>query len=144
MPNFSMDYTMFAIKDSILQHFLTFLDCLDIPENTYVTGRSTFPRKLMLECFLFRPPREVGHDECVLITLRVTEGEEVRKKKKVPDRFKKQVVKEAKETGNLAAVARRHELSTNMVSRWKRELESEKRGDIDLVIVPSFDGEALS
>ncbi|MED0762590.1 transposase, partial [Aneurinibacillus thermoaerophilus] len=32
--------------------------------------------------------------------------------------FKKQVVKEAKETGNLAAVARRYELSANMVGRW--------------------------
>ncbi|MED0670460.1 transposase [Aneurinibacillus aneurinilyticus] len=39
--------------------------------------------------------------------------------------FKKQVVKEAKETSSLAAAARRHELSANMASYWKRELESD-------------------
>ncbi len=65
------------------------------------------------------------------------------KRKKYSIDFKKQVVKEAKETGNLAAVARRHELSTTMVNRWKREVESGKHGEIDLAIVPSFDGETL-
>ncbi|MCP1358510.1 transposase [Aneurinibacillus migulanus] len=65
------------------------------------------------------------------------------KRKKYSFDLKKQVVKEAKEIGNLAVVARRHELSTTMVSRWKREVESGKHGEIDLAIVPSFDGETL-
>ncbi|AMA71699.1 hypothetical protein ACH33_01820 [Aneurinibacillus sp. XH2] len=57
--------------------------------------------------------------------------------------FKKQVVKEAKETGNLAAVARRYELSANMVGHWKRELESGKHGDIDFSTVPVLDAEEV-
>ncbi|SDH80434.1 Transposase, partial [Aneurinibacillus thermoaerophilus] len=57
--------------------------------------------------------------------------------------FKKQVVKEAKETGNLAAVARRYELSANMVGRWKREFESGKHGEIDFSMVPVLDAEEV-
>ncbi|MED0761511.1 transposase [Aneurinibacillus thermoaerophilus] len=57
--------------------------------------------------------------------------------------FKKQVVKEAKETGNLAAVARRYELSANMVGHWKRELESGKHGEIDFSMVPVLDAEEV-
>nr|AAS49128.1 putative truncated transposase [Aneurinibacillus thermoaerophilus] len=54
MPNFSMDHAMFAIKDPVLQHVLTFLDCLDISETTYVTGRPAVSRKSMLKCFIIK------------------------------------------------------------------------------------------
>lgn len=40
MPKSSIDNAIFTIKDPILQHVLTFLDCFDIPETTYVTVRS--------------------------------------------------------------------------------------------------------
>jgi len=42
-------------------------------------------------------------------------------RKKYPQEFKKQVVKESLEVGNAAIVARKHDLSANMVSRWVRE-----------------------
>jgi transposase-like protein len=35
--------------------------------------------------------------------------------------YKQQVIKEVIETGNAAAVARKHDLSPSMVSRWVRE-----------------------
>ncbi|WP_422665485.1 ATP-binding protein [Aneurinibacillus thermoaerophilus] len=54
MPNFSMEHAMFAIKDPVLQHALTFLDCLNIPETTYVTGRPAVPRTSMLKCFIIK------------------------------------------------------------------------------------------
>lgn len=42
-------------------------------------------------------------------------------RKKYSQEFKKQVVKESLEVGNTAIVARKHDLSANMVSRWVRE-----------------------
>jgi transposase len=58
--------------------------------------------------------------------------------------FKKQVVKEVKETGSITAVARRYELSVNMVGRWKKEIETGKYGDVDFTTLPSLDAETLS
>ncbi|WCK52538.1 IS3 family transposase [Aneurinibacillus sp. Ricciae_BoGa-3] len=58
--------------------------------------------------------------------------------------FKKQVVKEVKETGSITAVARRYELSVNMVGRWKKEIETGKYGDVDFATLPSLDAETLS
>lgn len=42
--------------------------------------------------------------------------------------LKLQVIKEARESSNVAAVARRYELATNMVHRWVREFEDGKFG----------------
>jgi len=38
--------------------------------------------------------------------------------------FKTQVIKEAIETGNCAAVARRYDINSNIVSRWVREAKN--------------------
>lgn len=43
------------------------------------------------------------------------------KRQRYSQEFKDQVVKESLEVGNAAIVARKHDLSTNMVSRWVRE-----------------------
>ena len=42
-------------------------------------------------------------------------------RKKYSVDFKQQIIQEALETGNNSVVARRHDLSTSMVSRWVRE-----------------------
>ncbi|XSD77027.1 transposase [Bacillus subtilis] len=47
--------------------------------------------------------------------------------------FKQQVVQEAIETGNKALVARRHELSPNLVSKWVKAFQ--EKGNLDL---PAF------
>ncbi len=47
-------------------------------------------------------------------------------RKKYTTEFKQQVIKEAMETGNSAVVARRYDLSTNMVARWVREYKQGK------------------
>jgi transposase len=49
----------------------------------------------------------------------------MKRKQYSPD-FKKQVVKEAVEVGNASIVARRHNLSEGMVSRWIRQLNGSK------------------
>ncbi|MDT2295289.1 transposase [Paenibacillus larvae] len=51
---------------------------------------------------------------------------------KYSNEFKVQVVKEALETRNKAAVARRYELASNMLHRWVKEYESEKWGVISV------------
>ncbi|WGD78047.1 transposase [Bacillus subtilis] len=43
--------------------------------------------------------------------------------------FKQQVVQEAIETGNKALVARRHELSPNLVSKWVKAFQ--EKGNLD-------------
>lgn len=43
------------------------------------------------------------------------------KRKRYSQEFKDQVIKESMEVGNSAIVARKHDLSPNMVSRWVRE-----------------------
>ncbi|MED0894397.1 transposase [Aneurinibacillus migulanus] len=45
-------------------------------------------------------------------------------RKKYSLNFKKQVIKEVQKTGSITAVARRYELSANMVGRWKKEREA--------------------
>jgi putative transposase len=47
------------------------------------------------------------------------------KRNKYPKEFKLQVVREAKEVGNKAAVARRYEIHANLVSKWMKEYEEE-------------------
>ena|ERR1700732_2060182 len=49
-----------------------------------------------------------------------------------PKEFKIQVCKEAIDTGNAAVVARRYELSSNMVNRWVKEYKEGKYNDISL------------
>nr|WGE05806.1 transposase [Bacillus subtilis] len=41
--------------------------------------------------------------------------------------FKQQVVQEAIETGNKALVARRHELSPNLVSKWVKAFQEKRQ-----------------
>lgn len=48
------------------------------------------------------------------------------KGKRYPDEFKRQIVKEAEETGNATLVARRHDLVPGTVTRWVRESKKEK------------------
>jgi len=49
----------------------------------------------------------------------------MKRKRYSPD-FKKQVVKEAVAVGNVSVVARRHNLSVSMVSRWVRQQNGSK------------------
>jgi transposase len=55
-----------------------------------------------------------------------------------------QVIKEAIETGNKTAVARRYELAPNMLQRWVKEMEDGKYGDVDLATVTPFESKALA
>ncbi|KQB93322.1 hypothetical protein GEPA3_1671, partial [Geobacillus sp. PA-3] len=50
------------------------------------------------------------------------------KRRKHSKEFKLQVVKEALEVGNKALVARRYELSPNLVQRWVKAYEEGKLG----------------
>ncbi|MED4732435.1 transposase [Aneurinibacillus migulanus] len=65
-------------------------------------------------------------------------------RKKYSLNFKKQVIKEVQETGSITAVARRYELSANMVGRWKKELENGKHGEVDFSTVPALDAEEVA
>ncbi|MBO9131535.1 transposase [Bacillus sp. 165] len=47
------------------------------------------------------------------------------KRKVYPKELKLQVVREAKETGNKAAVARRYEIHVNLVSKWMKQYEDD-------------------
>lgn len=58
--------------------------------------------------------------------------------------FKLQVVKEALETGNKAAVARRYEIAPNMLHRWTKEYEAGKFGDVSLEGISSLETKVLS
>jgi transposase len=49
-----------------------------------------------------------------------------------PKEFKIQVCKEAIDTGNAAVVARRYELSSNMVNRWVKEYKEGKYDNVGL------------
>lgn len=42
--------------------------------------------------------------------------------------FKQQIVQEAKETGNAALVARRHQLNAGMIRRWIRAAAQAEHG----------------
>lgn len=47
------------------------------------------------------------------------------KGKRYSEEFKRQIVKEVKETGNATLVARRHDLVPGTVTRWVRESRKE-------------------
>ena len=49
-----------------------------------------------------------------------------------PKEFKSQVCKEAIDTGNAAVVARRYELSSDMVNRWVKEYKEGKYDNVNL------------
>lgn len=59
------------------------------------------------------------------------------KRTKHSKEFKVQVSKEAIETGNAALVARRYELSPNMVNRWVKEYKEGKYDDGDFGVEPA-------
>ena len=42
-------------------------------------------------------------------------------RKKYSDEFKEQIIRECQETGNVALVARRHEISSNTIHTWIRK-----------------------
>jgi len=48
--------------------------------------------------------------------------------KKFSDEFKEQVLKECRETGNTALVARKHNISPNTVHSWRKAVR--KRGSV--------------
>ncbi|WP_152380558.1 transposase [Paenibacillus brasilensis] len=58
--------------------------------------------------------------------------------------FKCQIVKEAIETGNKAAVARRYEIAVNMLHRWVKEFEEGKYGETSLETIHGLDSKVLS
>lgn len=66
------------------------------------------------------------------------------KRQKHSREFKVQVVKEALETGNKTAVARRYDLHPNLVHRWSKEYENGKYDDVDLSATPPLESKALS
>jgi transposase len=47
------------------------------------------------------------------------------KRNKYSKEFKLQVVREAKEVGNYAAVARRYEIHANLIYKWVKEFEQD-------------------
>jgi transposase-like protein len=49
------------------------------------------------------------------------------KRKRYTQEFKDQVIKESLEVGNANIVARKHDLSANMVSRWVREHKNQNK-----------------
>jgi transposase len=51
-------------------------------------------------------------------------------KKQYTDEFKEQILKECQETGNVALVARRHEISPTTIHTWRSAVR--KRGSIYL------------
>jgi len=66
------------------------------------------------------------------------------KRNKHSKEFKLQVIKEAMETGNKAAVARRYELATNMLHRWIKEYEAGKFGVESLDAVTALESKELA
>lgn len=52
--------------------------------------------------------------------MKISEGIIVNRKRYTQE-FKQAVVKEAVEVGNAAQVARRHEITTNMIYRWMKQ-----------------------
>jgi transposase len=70
-------------------------------------------------------------------------GDDEMKRNKHSKEFKLQIVKEAVETGNTAAVARRYEIAANMLHRWTKEYEAGKFGDTSLDVVTALESKVL-
>ena len=66
------------------------------------------------------------------------------KRNKHSREFKLQVIKEALETGNTSAVARRYELAANMLYRWCKEYEAGKFGAESLDAVTALESKELA
>jgi len=49
-------------------------------------------------------------------------------RKQYTEEFKEQIIKECQEVGNVALVARRHDISSNTIQNWIRK--AQKRGSI--------------
>ncbi|CAM3692423.1 MULTISPECIES: transposase [Brevibacillus] len=65
------------------------------------------------------------------------------KRKQYSNEFKMQVVKEALESGNRAAVARRYELHYNVVQRWMKDADAGKFEDFNMAVVDDAGSKAL-
>lgn len=74
----------------------------------------------------------------------MTGDDEQMKRTRHSNEFKVQVVKEALETGNKAAVARRYELASNMLHRWVKDYELGKFGEISVEGISSLETKKLS
>lgn len=59
-------------------------------------------------------------------------------RKRYSQEFKDQIVKESLEVGNAAIVARKNDLSANMVSRWVREHKNQN--NIEIGVIPFRNG----
>ena len=57
-------------------------------------------------------------------------------RKRYSQEFKDQIVKESLEVGNAAIVARKNDLSANMVSRWVREHKNQNNIGIRIGAIP--------
>lgn len=66
------------------------------------------------------------------------------KRNKHSNEFKLQLIKEAIETGNKAAVARRYEIATNMLHRWTKEYEAGRLGADPLDTVGTLESKVLA
>ncbi len=78
------------------------------------------------------------------MNLDTKKGMKILKRNTHSKEFKLQVVKEAIETGNTAAVARRYEIAANMLHRWTKEYEAGKFGEASLNAVEAFESKALA
>jgi transposase-like protein len=66
------------------------------------------------------------------------------KRNRYSQEFKLQVIKEALETGNKSAVARRYEIASNMLHRWIREYNEGQFGEVSLDSVSSLEAKTLA
>jgi len=71
-------------------------------------------------------------------------GADIMKRQRHSKEFKVQVVKEALDTGNKSLVARRYELSTNMVHRWVKEYKEGKFEEVNIDHAAPLEAKELS
>jgi transposase len=71
-------------------------------------------------------------------------GDDEMTRNKHSKEFKLQIIKEAMETGNKAAVARRYEIAANMLRRWMKEYEEGKFGGASLDGVTALESKVLA
>ena len=65
-------------------------------------------------------PRDIIGQDPYFVAEYIWEGLSM-ERRKFSQQFKEQVVRECLETGNISIVARKHEVNTNVASRWVRQ-----------------------
>ena len=83
------------------------------------------------------PPNRLGQSILIWYLLK-QEGAKLQRKR-YSQEFKDQIVKESLEVGNAAIVARKNDLSANMVSRWVREHKNQNH----IVIGQTYNADGL-